>query len=68
MQFCRIIVLDIVFGLVYNRVMKKKKVGRAIHKSLFDKDTLFGHKVQRDRSKYKREHNYNILKRKVNYE
>jgi hypothetical protein len=48
--------------------MKKRKVGRAIHKSLFDKDTLFGHKVQRDRSKYKRKHNYNILKEKVNYE
>jgi len=55
---------------VYNTDMKmrKKKHGNAIHKSLFDKDTLFGHKVQRDRSKYKREHNYNILKQKVNYE
>jgi|LWDU01.1.fsa_nt_gi hypothetical protein len=68
MQFYWIIVLDIVFGLVYNSIMKRKKHGNAIHKSLFDKDTLFGHKVQRDRSKYKREHNYNIMKKKVNYE
>jgi hypothetical protein len=62
-QFYWIVLLDIALRLVYNSIMKKRKVGRAIHKSLFDKDTLFGHKVQRDRSKYKREHNYNILKK-----
>jgi hypothetical protein len=38
----------------------KIKIPRRLKKSLFDKDTLFGHKVQRDRTKYKREHNYNI--------
>ena len=41
---------------------KKPKASNALKKSLFTKDTLFGHKVQGDRSKYKREHNYNILK------
>jgi hypothetical protein len=39
---------------------KKPKASNALKKSLFTKDTLFGHKVQGDRSKYKREHNYNI--------
>lgn len=38
--------------------VKFKKVGRAVHRELFDNDSPYGHKVQRDRTKYKRVPNH----------
>jgi hypothetical protein len=45
-----------------SKKQKQSTVNNAVHKSLFGEDTLFGHKVQRDRTKYKREQNNIIVK------
>lgn len=42
--------------------LKKPKVGRAIHKSLFVKDSPFGMRVHRDRKKYNRVSNHKFMK------
>ena len=38
--------------------MKKQKVKPRFAKELFDNDSPYGHKVQRDRTKYKRKDKY----------
>jgi len=39
---------------------KERKIPRAVCRELYGNNTLYGHKVQRDRTKYKRQRNYKI--------
>jgi|SaaInlStandDraft_2_1057019.scaffolds.fasta_scaffold231381_2 hypothetical protein len=38
----------------------KKKIPRTLFKKMFDNDTVFGHKIERDRTKYKRKDKYKV--------